>query len=172
MKWYKEWKTIPYSGHADPETPAHLKYVINQGLIQKVLQAYGNRVQPSPDDSPRFCCFVVVQSLNLVWVFVSPKPCSPPGSPVHGILQARILECVAISFSKGSSWSRDQICVSCISRQILYNESPGKRAFLYLFPLSTSCEPKLQDKNSVKIREEARSFSDHIFVILEIRRLP
>ena len=29
--------------------------------------------------------------------------CSPPGSSVHGILQARILECVAISFSKGSS---------------------------------------------------------------------
>ena len=31
-----------------------------------------------------------------------PKDCSPPGSSVHGILQARILEWVAISFSKGS----------------------------------------------------------------------
>ena len=33
--------------------------------------------------------------------------CSPPGSSVHGILQARILEKLAIPFSRGSSWSRD-----------------------------------------------------------------
>ena len=41
--------------------------------------------------------------------------CSPPGSPVHGILQARILEWVAISFSRGSSWPRGQTQVSCIA---------------------------------------------------------
>ena len=49
---------------------------------------------------------------------------SPPGSSVHGIFQARILEWVAISFSRGSSWSRDRTWVSCISgisRQILYH---------------------------------------------------
>ena len=34
--------------------------------------------------------------------------CSPPGSSVHGILQARMLEWVAISSSRGSSWPRDQ----------------------------------------------------------------
>ena len=49
--------------------------------------------------------------------------CSLPGSSVHGILQARILEWVAISFSRGSSWPRDQTCVSCIGRQILYHLS-------------------------------------------------
>ena len=49
-----------------------------------------------------------------------PMDCSPPGSSVHGILQARILEWVAISFSMGSSWLRDQIQVSCIGRQMLY----------------------------------------------------
>ena len=38
--------------------------------------------------------------------------CSPPGSSVHGILQARILEWVAISFSRGSSQPRDWTCVS------------------------------------------------------------
>ena len=41
--------------------------------------------------------------------------CSSPGSSVHGILQARILESVAISFSRGSSWPRDQTGVSCIA---------------------------------------------------------
>ena len=42
--------------------------------------------------------------------------CSLPGSSVHGILQARILKWVAISFCMGSSWPRDQthaFCVSC-----------------------------------------------------------
>ena len=37
-----------------------------------------------------------------------PMDCGPPGSSVHGILQARILEWVAISFSRGSSRPRDQ----------------------------------------------------------------
>ena len=36
-----------------------------------------------------------------------PMDCSPPGSSIHGILQARILEWVAISFSRGSSQPRD-----------------------------------------------------------------
>ena len=52
-----------------------------------------------------------------------PVDCSPPGSSVHWILQARILEWVAISFSKGSSRPRDQTLVShvsCTGRQILY----------------------------------------------------
>ena len=44
-----------------------------------------------------------------------PVDCSPPGSSVHGILQARILEWVAISFSRGSSRPRDRTQVSCIA---------------------------------------------------------
>ena len=49
-----------------------------------------------------------------------PTPCnlmdwSPPGASVHGNFQARILEWVAISSSKGSSWPRDQTHITCIS---------------------------------------------------------
>ena len=50
--------------------------------------------------------------------------CSPPGSSVHGIFQASILEWVAISSSRGSSWPRNWICFSCvpcIGRQIFYH---------------------------------------------------
>ena len=50
-----------------------------------------------------------------------PLDCSPPGSSVQGILQARILEWVAIPSSKGSSWPRDQIHISCFGRRILYH---------------------------------------------------
>ena len=41
--------------------------------------------------------------------------CSSPGCSVHGILQARILEWVAIPFSRGSSHPRDRTCISCIA---------------------------------------------------------
>ena len=41
--------------------------------------------------------------------------CSPPGSSVHGFLQAKILEWVAISSSRGSSQPRDPTLVSCIA---------------------------------------------------------
>ena len=44
-----------------------------------------------------------------------PPDCSPPGSSVHGILQAKILEWVSISFSRGSSRPRHQTSVSCIA---------------------------------------------------------
>ena len=61
--------------------------------------------------------------LSCIQLFVTPLDYSPPGSSVHGILQARILEWVAIPFSRGSSWPRDRTrisCLSCIGRQILY----------------------------------------------------
>ena len=41
--------------------------------------------------------------------------CSPPGSSVHGITQARILEWVIISFSRGSPQLRDRTCVFCVA---------------------------------------------------------
>ena len=46
---------------------------------------------------------------------LGPHGLYPPGSSVHGILRARILEWIAISFSRGSSQPRDRICVSYIA---------------------------------------------------------
>ena len=54
-----------------------------------------------------------------------PTDCSSPGSSVHGILQARILEWVAISFSRESSRPRDQTCGSCIAGRIFITEPWG-----------------------------------------------
>ena len=48
-----------------------------------------------------------------------PMDCSPPGSSVHRILQARILEWVAIRFTRGSSWPRNRTWVSCIAGSFL-----------------------------------------------------
>ena len=49
---------------------------------------------------------------------------SPPGCPLHGILQARILECIAIPSSRESSQPGDRtrvFCVSCIGKWVLYH---------------------------------------------------
>ena len=52
-----------------------------------------------------------------------PMDCSPPHSSIHRILQARILEWVAIPFSRESSQTRDQTWVFCIGRWILWHLS-------------------------------------------------
>ena len=64
------------------------------------------------------CC---AKSLQLCPTLCNPIDWSPPGSSVHGIFKARILEQIAISFSRRSSWARDQTNVSWIGRRILYH---------------------------------------------------
>ena len=61
-----------------------------------------------------------------------PMDCSPPGFSVHGISQARILEWVAISFSRGSSQPRNQThisCISCITGELFTAETLGKQVW-------------------------------------------
>ena len=57
---------------------------------------------------------VCAQSLKSCPTLYDPMDCSPPGSSVHGILQAKILEWVAMPFSRGSSRPRDWTHISCI----------------------------------------------------------
>ena len=57
-------------------------------------------------------------------ILYDPMDCKPSCCSVHGISQARILERVVISFSRGSSQPRDQTQVSCVGRQILTTGSP------------------------------------------------
>jgi len=59
-----------------------------------------------------YVCVLVAQSCLTLY---DPVDYSPPGSSVHGLLQARTLEWIAISFSRGPSQHRDQTLVSHIS---------------------------------------------------------
>ena len=70
-------------------------------------------------------CACVCVCGQLCLTLCDPMDCSPQGSSVHGISQARILEWVAISFSRGSSWPMDQTCVSCIAGRFFTTEPPG-----------------------------------------------
>ena len=64
------------------------------------------------------CCCSVTQ---LYFTLCDPVDCSPLDSSAHAISQARIMEWVAISFSMGSSWLRDQTWIFCISWWILHH---------------------------------------------------
>ena len=66
---------------------------------------------------------------KLLWLCLNlcnPVNYNPPGSSVHGISQARILEWYAISFCRGSSQPRDWTYISCIGRKILYCWATGE----------------------------------------------
>ena len=55
-----------------------------------------------------------------------PMDSSQPGSSVHGILQARILEWVAMPSSRRSSSPRDQTCISCLAGRFFTADPPGR----------------------------------------------
>ena len=67
--------------------------------------------------------------------------CSLSASSVHGILQARILEWIAISFSRGSSLPRDRTCVFYIADRFFTTETPGKLCIkAYMTVNATNCK--------------------------------
>ena len=97
---------------------------------------------------------------------------SSPGSSVHGIFQTRILEEVAISFSRGSSQLRIQTrvsCISCFDRHILYQQSHWESLIIFwiypvglfvcLFPVLFShckfCEKRRSMSHAIQAQSSA-----------------
>ena len=78
-----------------------------------------------------------VQSLSGVWLFETPWTVAQPGSSARGISQARILQWVAISSSRGSSWSRDGTHVSCTGSLILYHWATWAEGTIFSFSSSS-----------------------------------
>ena len=73
------------------------------------------------------CVCVCARMVSRVLTLCNPVECSLLGSSVHGIFQARILEWVAISYFRKSSWPggwTGVYFISCINRQILYLRNP------------------------------------------------
>ena len=83
-------------------------------LISQVFMSGNCHSDLSYNSSPHrgfSLCVLVTQSCMTL---CNHMDCSPPGSSIYGILQVRIVEWVAIPFSRGSSWSSDRTWVSCI----------------------------------------------------------
>ena len=86
--------------------------------------------------------------------------CSSLSSSVHGICQARILECVAISFFRGSSWPRDQTqfsCVSCIDMWILYLCATWEAR------IATSFSAKFQEPIKTALQRNPRKANHQVY---------
>ena len=83
------------------------------------------------------CVCVCVRARACMLSLFSPVDCSPPSSSVQGVSQARILEWVAMSFSRGSSRPRDWTGISCTAGGFFTAESPGKPPVaFYILPNS------------------------------------
>ena len=87
-------------------------FVFNELIALKYIEPSLGRGKQSVTVTYYCCCLVAKSCLTLC----NPIDCSLPGSSVHGISPARILEQVAMSFSRGCSQHRNQTCVSCISK--------------------------------------------------------
>ena len=121
-------KTVSKSGAViDRYQRLELQNIFLGGHTSVHKRQWQKQMRGSRLASEKSCCLVAQSCLTLCDVL----DCSPPGSSVYGISRVRILEWVAISFSRGSSWPRDWPCVSCIGRQVLYHwanrEAPEKR---------------------------------------------
>ena len=110
------------------------------------LSELDGKVIPVPFSRGRSCA----QLCPTLW---DPVDSSPPVSSVQGISQARILEWVAILFSRGSSWTRDRTCISCIGRWIFFfffliTEPPGTpKTGMLLHILQCTHRPAPRTKN-------------------------
>ena len=88
---------------------------------------------------------VVVLVTQSFLTLCNPMDCSPPSSSIHGILQARILQWVAISFSRGSSQCRDWTWVSQIAERFfiiwVIREAKPPLFLAWYITISNYCSP-------------------------------
>ena len=96
------------------ENPAIVKHPKNNLISGIRISLYSYRII-FPDLLSHLEVWVCAKFLHLCLTLCDPMDCSLPGSSVHRILQGRILEWVAMSSSRGSSWPRDWTHISCIS---------------------------------------------------------
>ena len=107
-----EWVAMPSSqGSSQSKPRTHVFYVSCIGR----LVLYHQRHLGSPLSYRCVCLCVRAKLLQSCPTLCNPMDCSLPGSSVHGILQARIVEWVAMPSSQGCSQPRDRTQVSCIA---------------------------------------------------------
>ena len=104
----KEGKGWPHQAQFPGGLPSDPQAAHRMEMTQLMVMAF---VEIQKLQISTSCCESI--SCSAVSVY-NPMDCSPPGFSVHGTLQARILECVARSFSRGAFWPRGWTQVSCV----------------------------------------------------------
>ena len=138
---------IPTAVHSDlcpfhPQTFVHMDIlcILPVQVLSMKLSWTPSWEPTQPILSVRMLCYVLLcvyaKALPLWHILCDPMDCRLPGSSLHGILQARILEGVAIPSSRGSSWPRGWThisCDSCFAGRLFTAEPPGEpRAYILL----------------------------------------
>ena len=127
--------SFTYFMFESPPQPPCLAHYLFCTVVLKELGSY-QVANPLLYCYTRVCCLVAQSRLTLF----DPVDCSPPDSSVHGISQARILEWVAISFSRGSSQPRCQTHISCVGRWVLYHWAIREAPMSMYYLLSSADE--------------------------------
>ena len=116
---------------SDETTKGCFKHMLDYRSFSQLSLTFGSFTQHT-----RLCLIPVIcvcaQSCPALW---DPMDCSLPVSLVHGISQASLLEQDATSFSRGSSWPREWMCISCIcctGRWIFYHSTTWEVPICYL----------------------------------------
>ena len=116
-------RTVRYKNATNQWPPLSKTKVLGLILVGSTAKGVGRPPEPPLQPNPPICLFVVFFSCCHVQLFCNPMDCSPPGSSVHGISQAKILEWVVISFSRGIFLTQGLNPGFQHCRQILYHLS-------------------------------------------------
>ena len=137
--WPFPFPSLPLHAHTHTHTPHnHLEYCqrlkykrspcFHSCPLQSIFNTFLSDLltNKSRHITPQFKALHACTCAQSCPILCHPMNCSLTGSSVHGVFQARIMQWVAIFFSRVSSRSRDQThvsCVSCIGRQFIYQLS-------------------------------------------------
>ena len=127
------------------------------------------QLQPTAFFSLRGCKILVHLTIVVKWkcemlvaqsylTLCDPMVCNPPGSSVNGIFHARIMEWVAIPFSRGTFWPRDRTWVSCIADILYWLNHQGAGITI---TSCLNCERICSDIYEFRCRQKHRHINKH-----------
>ena len=125
MHWRRKWQPTPVFLPGESQGPGSLVGCHLWGRTESDMTEATEQLQQQQDCATRRSLVIsplpssTMKMLVAQWrlTVCDPVHYRPPGFSVHGILQAGILEWVAIPFSRRSSWPKDQTRVSCTARR-------------------------------------------------------
>ena len=151
--WSSDWRLHPWCGRGPGLIPGQgtRSYVLQlRPCAAKYIKMHNlfklNAHRLNISKLTCCCCRLVAESSLILF---DPMDCSPSVSSIHGISQARIVEQVAIPFSRRSSWPRYGTHVSCLAGGFFTTELTGKQMYheVILFLKGS------QDEQKIRIRQ-------------------
>ena len=142
-------------------------------ILKQVIDRDNSKASQRTKSLARFlnvcvCVCVCVHACSVVSDFLRPMDYNPPGSSVHGIFQARILELVGTSYSSASSPPKDQTHISCVSC-VFTTEPPTGTIFQFFLNTSSTCKVKDTEQTLRKCCGENEQYYKHVDETLQYK---